>query len=53
MKDDENPGHSDIILEDFVTAFIKRYKVDTERPLSKIDKGDIKRVIKTWAEAVA
>jgi len=39
------------ILADFVKEFAGRFTQDRERPFSKVDAGDIKRVLIAWAEA--
>jgi len=41
----------DAILTDFVKEFVARFTKDRDRPFNKIDAGDIKRVLITWAEA--
>jgi hypothetical protein len=39
------------ILADFVKEFAARFTKDRERPFNKIDAGEIKRVLITWANA--
>jgi len=47
-SDDED---RDAILNDFVKEFASRFSKDRDRPFNKVDAGDIKRVLITWAEA--
>jgi hypothetical protein len=39
------------VLKLFCEEFIVRFKADTDRPFSKVDAGEIKNVLVSWAEA--
>ena len=41
----------DAILTDFVKEFVARFKADQDRPFNKVDAGEVRRVLLTWAEA--
>ena len=41
----------DAILTDFVKEFVARFKADQDRPFNKVDAGEVRRVVRTWANA--
>lgn len=39
------------ILKQFVSEFVTRFTQDEDRPFNKVDAGEVKRVLRTWAES--
>lgn len=41
----------DQVLNQFFSEFVTRFKQDDDRPFNKVDAGDVRRVLRTWANA--
>ena len=41
----------DQVLNQFFSEFVTRFKQDDDRPFNKVDAGEVRRVLRTWAEA--
>ena len=39
------------VLNHFFREFVDRFKADQDRPFNKVDAGEVRRVLRTWAEA--
>lgn len=39
------------VLNHFFREFVTRFKADQDRPFNKVDAGEVRRVLRTWANA--